>query len=78
MSCVSLCDEKQLFAHMDEMGLTLDPKEFATNRYQVDERKYQRTAFRASGRKGKVVVPSEDKKEDEKQEEEDCVGTKAS
>ena len=73
--CVSHFDEKQLFAHMGELGLTLDPKDFATNGYQVDERQHPRTASKGSGRKGKAVVPSEDKsEEDEEQEEEDLAG----
>ena len=32
--CVFHFDEKHLFAHMGELGLTLDPKDFATNGYQ--------------------------------------------
>ena len=73
--CVSHFDKKQLFAHMGELGLILDPKDFATNGYQVDERQHPRTAPKASGRKGKAVVPSEDEsKEDEEQEEEDLGG----
>ena len=70
MYCVSHYDEKQLFAHMDEMGLTLDPKDFATNGYHVNEHKHPRSASRASGRKGKAVIPSEDEEEDEEQDEE--------
>ena len=35
--CVSHFEEKQLFAHMGELGLTLDPKDFATNGYQVND-----------------------------------------
>ena len=62
--CVSHFDEKQLFAHMGELGLTLDPKDFATNGYQVDERQHPRTAPKASGRKEKAVVPSEDESEE--------------
>ena len=74
--CVSHFDKKQFFAHMGELGLTLDPKDFATNSYQVDKRQHPRTASKASGRKGKAVVPSEDKsEEDEEQEEEDYAGT---
>ena len=73
--CVSHFDEKQLFAHMGELGLTLYPKDFATNGYQVDEQEHPRTASKASGRKGKAVVPSEDEsEEDEEQEEEDLAG----
>ena len=79
MYYVSHYDEKQLFAHMGEMGLTLDPNlDFATNGYQMDEREHPRTASRASGRKGKAIVPSEDKEEDEEQEEEDRAGAGAS
>ena len=40
--CVSHFDEKQLFAHMGKLGLSLDPKDFATNGYQVDERQHPR------------------------------------
>ena len=73
--CVSHFNEKQLFAHMGELGLTLDPKDFATNGYQVDERQHPRTAPKAFGRKGKAVAPSEDESEgDEEQEEEDLAG----
>ena len=64
---------------MGELGLSLDPKDFATNGYQVDERQHPRTAPKASGRKGKVVAPSEDEsEEDEEQEEEDLAGARAS
>ena len=60
---------------MGELGLTLDPKDFATNGYQVDERQHPRTASKGSGRKRKAVVPSEDKsKEDEEQDKEDLAG----
>ena len=40
----------------------------------MDEHKHPRIATRASGRKWKAVVPSEDKEEDEEQEEEDHAG----
>ena len=77
--CVSHFDEKQLFAHMGELGLSLDPKDFATNGYQVDERQHPRTVPKTSGRKGKAVAPCEDKsEEDEEQEEEDLAGVGAS
>ena len=78
MYCVSHYDEKQLFAHMGEMGLTLDPKDFASNGYQINERDHPRSAPRASGRKGKAVIPSEDEEEDEEQDDEDRVGAEAS
>ena len=65
MYCISHYDEKQLFAHMGEMGLTLDPKDFTSNGYQVNERDHPRSTPRASGRKGKAVIPSEDEEEDE-------------
>ena len=65
MYCVSHYDKKQLFAHMAEMGLTLDPKDFASNGYQVNEHDHPRRAPRASGRKGKAIIPSEDEEEDE-------------
>ena len=72
---VSHFDEKQFFAHMGELGLTLDPKDFATNGYQMDKRQHPRVASRASRRKGKVIVPSEDEsEEDEEHEEEDLAG----
>ena len=61
---------------MGKLGLTLDPKDFATNGYQVDERQHPRTASKAFGRKGKAVVPFEDEfEEDEEHEEEDLAGT---
>ena len=77
MYCVSYYDEKQLFAHMGEIGLTLDPKDFATNGYHVNERDHPRTASRAFGRKEKAVVPFEDEEEDEEQEEEDRTSAQA-
>ena len=73
--CVSHFDEKQLFAHMGELGLSLDLKDFATNGYQVDERLHPRIASKAFGRKGKAIVPSKDEsKEDEEHKEEDLAG----
>ena len=65
MYCVSHFDEKQLFVHMGELRLTLDSKDFATNRYQMDKWQHLRTASRASGRKGKAIVPSADEEKDE-------------
>ena len=60
---------------MGEFGLTIDPKDFPTNNYQMDERQHPRTVSKASGRKGKAVVPSEDEsEEDEEHEEEDLAG----
>ena len=62
------------WANLGELGLTLDPKDFATNGYRVDERQHPRTASKASGRKGKAVVPSKDEsEEDDDQEEEDLI-----
>ena len=77
MSRVSHYDEKQLFAHMGEMGLTLDPKDFASNEYQLNERDHPRSAPRASGRKGKAVIPSKDEEDDEEQDDEDRAGVEA-
>ena len=77
--CVSHFDEKQLFAHMGELGLMLDPKDFATNDYQMDKRQHPRTTSKAYGRKGKAVVPfEEESKEDEEQEDEDLAGAETS
>ena len=73
--CVSHYDEKQLFAYMGELGLTLDPKDSATNGYQVDERQHLRTTPKASGRKGKAVVPSEDESEGDEEEDLASAGT---
>ena len=77
MYCVSYYDKKQLFAHMGEMELTFDPKDFATNGYQVNEREHPRSVPRASGRKGKAVMPFEDEEEDEEQDDEDRAGAEA-
>ena len=33
MYCILHYDKKQVFGHMGELGLTLDPKDFATNGY---------------------------------------------
>ena len=74
MYCVSHYDKKQVFAHMDELGLMLDRKDFATNGYQVDEHKHPRSAFKAARRKGKAIVPSKEEEEDEAQKDKDCIG----
>ena len=65
-------DKTQVFVRMDELGLTLDPKDFATNEYQVDEHEHPRTVFKASRRKREVIVLSKEEEEDEEQEKEDC------
>ena len=69
MYCILHYDEKQVFAHMGEFGLTLDLKDFATNEYQVDKREHPSTTSIASGRKGKAVIPSEDEEVDKEQKE---------
>ena len=62
--CVLHYDKKQVFARMGELGLTLDPKDIATNKYQVDEHEHPRTTSRASKRKGMAIIPSEEEEED--------------
>ena len=42
MYCVSHFDDKSLFAHMGELGLTLDRKDFTMNGYAVDEERNPR------------------------------------
>ena len=71
--CILHYDEKQVFAYMGELGLTLDLKDFATNMYQVDKREHPSTMSIASGRKGKAVIPSEDEEVDEEKKK-DHVG----
>ena len=48
--------DKCVFAHMDELGLTLDRKDFATKRYALDEDRHPKSASKAVGRKKKAVV----------------------
>ena len=55
---------------MDELGLLLDCKDFATNSYTVDEVQHPRTASKSGGRKDKALVrASKDKEEQEEYKE---------
>ena len=49
MYCISHFNYKNIFAHMGELGLTLDRKDFAANGYAVDEEKYPKSAIGLRG-----------------------------
>ena len=42
-------DKKSFFAHMGELGMTLNRKDFATNEYTMDEQEYPRSASKVAG-----------------------------
>ena len=68
--CLSYFEDKQFYAAMVEIGLTLDRNYFLPNGYLVDEKKYPRTAAKSAGRKGKGAASSS-QQETEVVEEED-------
>ena len=63
MYCIFHFDNKSIFAHMGELGLRLDQKDFTTNSYAVDEEQHLKTISKAGGRKEKAVVPTSEEEE---------------
>ena len=49
-------EDKEFYARIVEIGLTLDCKDFVPNGYHVDEEKYPRTTAKMVRRKGKALV----------------------
>ena len=72
---------KEFYATMMEIGLTLDCKDFVPNGYHVDEETYPKTTAKTVGRKGKALASSskqemevvEEEKEENVAEEENCI-----
>ena len=56
--CLSHFEDKQYYARMVEVALTLDWKDFLPNGYPVDEEVYPRVPPKPAGRKGKVPASS--------------------
>ena len=56
---------------MDELGLRLERKDFATNRYAVDEERHPKIVLKAIGRKGKVMVGASQREKEEEEEKEE-------
>ena len=69
--CLSHFEDKQFYAAMVEIGLTLDRNDFLPNGYLVDEEKYPRTAAKSAGRKGKGATSSSQQETQVVEEEED-------
>ena len=70
--CLSHSEDKQYYARMVEVALTLDRKDFLPDGYPVDEEVYPRVPPKPAGRKGKAPASSsqveEETAEDEEQE----------
>ena len=71
--CLSHFEDKQFYAAMVEIGLTLDRNDFFPNGYLVDEEKYPRTAAKSVGRKEKVVASSSQQETEVMEDDEDNV-----
>ena len=56
--CLSHFEDKQFYAEMVEIELTLDRNDFLPNGYLMDEEKYLRTTAKLAGRKGKAAASS--------------------
>ena len=69
--CMSHFEDKQFYAAMVEIGLTLDRNDFLPNGYLVDEEKYPRTAAKSARRKGKGAASSSQQETEVVEEEED-------
>ena len=68
--CLLHFEDKQFYAAMVEIGLTLDRNDFLPNGYLVDE-KYSRTAAKSAGRKGKAAASSSQQETEVVEDEED-------
>ena len=77
--CLSHFEDKQYYARMVEVALTLDWKDFLPDGYPVDEEVYRRVPPKPAGRKGKAPASSsqveeettEDEEQDDDAEEDD-------
>ena len=71
--CLSHFEDKQFYAAMVEIGLTLDRNDFLPNGYLVDEEKYPRTAVKSAGRKGEAAASSSQQETEVMEDKEDNV-----
>ena len=78
--CLSHFEDKEFYAAMVEIGLTLDRNDFLPNGYLMDEVKYPRTTAKLAGRKEKTTASSSQQEtkvmEDEEEnvsEEDNCI-----
>ena len=69
--CLSHFEDKQFYAAMVEIGLTLDCNDFLPNGYLVDEEKYLKSAAKLAGRKRKGAASSSQQETEVVEEEED-------
>ena len=69
--CLLHFEDKQFYAAMVEIGLTLDRNNFLPNGYLVDEEKYSRIAAKSAGRKGKGAASSSQQETEVVEEKED-------
>ena len=69
--CLSHFEDKQFYAAMVEIGLTLDRNDFLPNGHLVDEEKYPRTAAKSTRRKGKAAASSSQQETEVVEDEED-------
>ena len=68
--CLSHFEDKQYYARMVEVALTLDRKDFLPDGYLVDEEVYPRVPPKPAGRKGKAPASSSQVEEETAKDEE--------
>ena len=68
--CLSHFEDKQYYARMVEVALTLDRKDFLPDGYPVDEEVYPRVPPKPARRKGKALASSSQVEEETAEDEE--------
>ena len=68
--CLSHFEDKQYYARMVKVALTLDRKDFLPDGYLVDEEVYPRVPYKPAGRKGKAPASSSQVEEETAEDEE--------
>ena len=66
-------EDKQFYAAMVEIGLTLDHNDFLPNGYLVDEEKYPKTVAKSAGKKKKTIASSSQQETEVMEDDEDNV-----
>ena len=69
--CLSHFEDKEFYAAMVEIGLTLDCKDFLPNGYHMDEEKYPMTTAKMARKKGKALASSSQQETEVVEEEEE-------